>query len=155
MKRFSDFENLFSGEVTASLIKETMTVTVSWYDETHRAIVQRYEGKWTWEELSQAAQSVREMAMTVPHTVILLIDISESQNMPSGNALSQGRAAFNAMPNNMAQIIVAMRSQMMEVFGELVIKMLPQWRNRVKFTKTFEVAEKLTQEAIAKNTPAS
>jgi len=132
-----------------------MPISVSWYDEGHRAILQRYEGKWTWEELSQAAQAVRELAMTVPHTVILLIDISQSQNMPSGNALSQGRAAFNAMPSNLGQIMVAMRSQMMEIFGDLIIKMLPQWRNRVHFTKTFAEAEKLTLETVAKNTSAS
>ena len=129
-----------------------MPVSVSWYDDLHRAVFQRYEGRWTWEDLSHAAQQTRALADSVPYTVILFIDMSRASQLPQGNVLSNGRAAFNMMPTNLTHIIVTMQSQIIEVFADLVIKMLPHWRNRVKFVKTVEEAQKLMADVIAVNT---
>lgn len=56
------------------------------------------------------------------------------------------------MPSNMTQIIVVAQSQIIEVFANLVIKMLPNWRNRVKFVKSIEEGKRLLAEALGVNT---
>lgn len=129
-----------------------MAITASWYDETQRVILQRYQGRWTWEELSIAAGTARALTASVPHSVVLFIDMSDSNQIPQGNVLSQGRAIFNMMPPNMTQIIVVAQSQIIEVFANLVIKMLPNWRNRVKFVKSIEEGKRLLAEALGVNT---
>ncbi len=128
-----------------------MPVSISWYDDTKHVIFQRYEGKWTWEDFSHASQETRTLADSVPHNMLLFIDMSQASQMPQGNVLSYGRTAFNTMPNNMRNIIVALQSHIVEVFAEVVIKMLPHWRNRVHFTKTLEEGQRLVAEAVAKN----
>ena len=129
-----------------------MAITAGWYDETQRVILQRYQGRWTWEELSIAAGTTRALTASVPHAVVLFIDMSDSNQIPQGNVLSQGRAIFNMMPSNMTQIIVVAQSQIIEVFANLVIKMLPNWRNRVKFVKSIEEGKRLLAEALGVNT---
>ena len=129
-----------------------MAITAGWYDETQRVILQRYQGRWTWEELSIAAGTTRALTASVPHTVVLFIDMSDSNQIPQGNVLSQGRAIFNMMPSNMTQIIVVAQSQIIEVFANLVIKMLPNWRNRVKFVKSIEQGKRLLAETLGVNT---
>ncbi len=129
-----------------------MAITAGWYDETQRVILQRYQGRWTWEELSIAAGTARALTASVPHSVVLFIDMSDSNQIPQGNVLSQGRAIFNMMPSNMTQIIVVAQSQIIEVFANLVIKMLPNWRNRVKFVKSIEEGKRLLAEALGVNT---
>ena len=129
-----------------------MAITAGWYDETQRVILQRYQGRWTWEELSEAASTTRALTASVPHTVVLFIDMSDSNQIPQGNVLSHGRAIFNMMPPNMTQIIVVAQSQIIEVFANLVVKMLPNWRNRVKFVKSIVEGKRLLAEAIGVNT---
>ena len=129
-----------------------MAITAGWYDETQRVILQRYQGRWTWEELSIVAGTTRALTASVPHTVVLFIDMSDSNQIPQGNVLSQGRAIFNMMPSNMTQIIVVAQSQIIEVFANLVIKMLPNWRNRVKFVKSIEQGKRLLAETLGVNT---
>jgi hypothetical protein len=129
-----------------------MAITAGWYDETQRVILQRYQGRWTWEELSIAAGTTRALTASVPHTVVLFIDMSDSNQIPQGNVLSQGRAIFNMMPSNMTQIIVVAQSQIIEIFANLVVKMLPNWRNRVKFVKSIEEGKRLLAETLGVNT---
>ena len=129
-----------------------MAITAGWYDETQRVILQRYQGRWTWEELSIAAGTARALTASVPHTVVLFIDMSDSNQIPQGNVLSQGRAIFNMMPSNMTQIIVVAQSQIIEIFANLVVKMLPNWRNRVKFVKSIEEGKRLLAETLGVNT---
>ncbi len=128
-----------------------MPVSIGWYDETQHVIFQRYEGKWTWEDFNHASQETRTLADSVPDNVLLFIDMSQASQMPQGNVLSYGRSAFNTMPNNMTNIIVALQSHIIEVFADVVIKMLPHWRNRVHFTKTLAEGQQLVAEIIAKN----
>lgn len=52
-----------------------MAITAGWYDETQRVILQRYQGRWTWEELSIAAGTARALTASVPHSVVLFIDM--------------------------------------------------------------------------------
>lgn len=120
-----------------------MPITVSWYDDRQQVILQRYDGRWSWQELSMAAAKVREMTGAVPHSVILFVDMSNSNQIPQGNVLSYGRDVFNMMPRNMVHIVVAAQSQVIEVFANLVIQMLPMWRNRVQFAKTAADADRM------------
>jgi len=132
-----------------------MPITTSWYDEDHRVVVQRYVGKYTWEEFSQEAENTRTLANSVPYNLVLLIDESQSNFMPSGNVLANGRSAMTGMPENYTQVIVVIQSRLVEVFANLLFEMMPRYRSRMKIVKTVEEGEKLVAEAIAKNAVGS
>jgi len=128
-----------------------MSVSISWYDEAHRAIFQRYEAKWTWDDLLHASEETRTLAESVPYNVILFIDMSQGNQLPQGNILAHGRSAFNTMSPNITHLIVAMESRLFKTFAELTLKMLPQWRDRVRLVDTFEKGQRLVEEVIAEN----
>ena len=129
-----------------------MPISTRWYDDNHKVIFQLFEGNWTWADLSREQERMRIMAESVPYKVILFSDMSQTSFMPQGNVLSQGRAAFAKLPNNIAQIVIAIQSRMIEVFTNIAIDMVPSWRKRVKFVKTVEEAQKVVAEALATNT---
>jgi hypothetical protein len=128
-----------------------MPIATNWYDEQHRIITQKFEGRWTWEELGSELKVMATLADSVPYNLVLYTDMSETNAMPSGNILAQGRSGVTNVPDNITQIIIVIQSRLIEVFAGLVFEMVPKWRNRVKFVKTVKEGQKLLAEAIAAN----
>jgi hypothetical protein len=128
-----------------------MPISTSWYDEEHRAVVQRYVGKWTWDEFGRETENTRALAASVTYNLALLIDESQSTFMPSGNVLGNGRSAMTGMPENFVQVIVVINSRLVEVFANLLFDMMPRYRSRMKIVKTLAEGDQLMAAAIAKN----
>ena len=95
------------------------------------------------------------LADSVPYNLVLYTDMSETNAMPSGNILAQGRSGVTNVPDNITQIIIVIQSRLIEVFAGLVFEMVPKWRNRVKFAKTVEEGQRLVGEAVAANAVSS
>ena len=125
-----------------------MPISTSWYDDEHRTVFQKYEGSWTWDELSREQEVMRTMAASVPYNVVLFSDMSQTSFMPKGNVLSQGRASFTKLPDNIVQIIIVIQSRLIEVFTKIAIDMVPSWREKITFVKTIEAGEKLVRSTV-------
>jgi hypothetical protein len=132
-----------------------MPISTSWYDNDHRVILQKFEGNWSWEELSREQAVMGTFASSVSHSLVLLTDMSQTNIIPKGNVLGQGKSSVANVPDNIAQIIIVIQSRLIEVFAGLVFEMIPKWRNRVQFVKTVEEGQKRVAEAVEKNTANS
>jgi hypothetical protein len=128
-----------------------MSISTDWYDEEHRVIYQKFEGTWTWDELGRDQAQIAAFAKSVPYNLVLFTDMRETNIMPKGNVLAQGKSSIAHLPENVSQIIIVIQSRLIEVFAGLVFDMMPGWRNRVRFVKTIEEGRKLVEEAVTVN----
>ncbi len=128
-----------------------MPISINWYDENHQVISLQFEGNWDWDELRIAQEEEAQLASTVSHNLIALVDMSHTSILPKGNIVAQGRSSISNLPDNVTHIIVVIQSRLIEIFAGLVVDMMPSWRNRVQFVKTVEEGQHLVTEAIEKN----
>lgn len=132
-----------------------MPITTGWYDDDHKVIYQDFKGAWTWEELFRESAVMRQMAASVPYNVILYSDMTETNFMPRGNVLTQGRSVMQALPDNVTYVVIVIQSRMIEVFTNMALDMVRGLRNRIKFVKTIEEGRKAVAAALAANTTGS
>ncbi len=128
-----------------------MPISINWYDDNHQVISLQFEGNWDWDELRIAQEEEAQLAATVSHNLIALVDMSHTNVLPKGNILAQGRSSIANLPDNVTHMIVIVQSRLIEVFAGLVFVMIPGWRNRVQFVKTVEESQRLVADAIEKN----
>jgi len=130
-----------------------MPISTRWYDDDHQVIILEFIGSWTWEELRQAQEVQAELANSVSHNIVALIEMSLTNTVPKGNVLALGRSTLNNIPENITLLILVNQSRLIEVFAELIIKMMPAWRNRMQFVNTIAEAQQLIiNEAVKANT---
>lgn len=129
-----------------------MSISTRWYDDRQRVIILEFSSNWTWEEIKQAQETQAELAAAVSHPIIALVDLSQTNTIPKGNVLALGRSTFNNIPPNINLLILVIQSRLLEVFADLIVNMMPAWRNRIRFAKTLEEGQALVAEAVAKNT---
>jgi hypothetical protein len=128
-----------------------MPISISWYNDERRVIILKFEGSWDWDELRRVQEEEAQLAASVSHNLTAFVDLSHTNFFPQGNFLAQGRSSVMQIPDNVTQIIAVIQSRMFEVFGGLVVDMMPKWRNRVQFVKTVEEGQKRVAEAVATN----
>jgi hypothetical protein len=128
-----------------------VSISTRWYDAQHKVIILQFEGNWDWDDLSASQAEENKLAASVSYDVVAFVDMSQTNMLPNGNILANGRTSIGKVPDNVAQIIVLFQSRAVEVFAGLIVEMMPKWRNRVQVTKTAEEAQRLIAEAVAKN----
>ncbi len=128
-----------------------MPISTRWYGDEQRVIYQKFEGSWTWEEFIRELAVMNDLADSVSYNIVLFTDMSQTNLMPKGNALAQGRSVIGRMPPNASHVILVIHSRLIEVFAGIVVDMIPNWRNRVQFVKTIEEGQKLMMAAVAAN----
>lgn len=131
-----------------------MSISTRWYDDQHKVIILKFEGDWNWDDLWAAQVEENKLAATVGYNLVAFVDMSQTNMLPKGNILANGRISIGKVPDNVAQIIVLFQSRAIEVFAGLVVEMMPKWRNRVHVTQSAQEAQRLIAEAVAKNSVA-
>ena len=131
-----------------------MPITTEWLDDRHEVIIRYFASRWTWDEFNDGLTVINDLANSVPHDVVLFMDMRETHTIPPGNVVTIGRALINQLPNSVPQIICVTQSQLIEVFADLVLKVIPNWRNRIKFVRKIEEAEQLIATAVKENMTA-
>jgi len=78
-----------------------MQINVAWDNNDHRIVRIVFQRGWTWQDLHQAIQQADQLIRSEPHTVNLVIDISEAGGIPgdfisrAGELFAQGEARSN------------------------------------------------------------
>ena len=123
-----------------------MAITTEWYDTEKTIIRNIHDGSWTWNEFHKAISDIEEMLETVPHRVMIIVDISKSSVMPAGvpSQFSKLRN-FWTHPKIEGAIMVGM-SRFVQVFFSIFIKVSPQISQLMQTAGTLDEAEKLIQE---------
>lgn len=76
-----------------------MPASVDWENAEKTIIRQRLIGNWTFEEYMASARQTQAVTGSVPHTVHVIIDFSESQSHPT-KMLAAGTTLDRNFPSN-------------------------------------------------------
>lgn len=131
-----------------------MPIITGWLDDRHQVIVRRFDAHWTWDEFNGGLNTISELANSVPHKIVLFLDMRLTQAIPPGNVVTIGWSAINQLPSNITQIICVTQSSLIEVFAGLVLKVVQTWRDRITIVRKIEEAEQLIADAVAANMAA-
>src|SRR5215510_5936004 len=84
-----------------------MPIIVEWQDEAKTVVLQRYDGRWTWDEFYVACtQDTVNLMRTVPHTVHIFADFTKAQGVPIGGAMLHARNVMQHYPANWGTLII-------------------------------------------------
>lgn len=84
-----------------------MPILVKWDNDAKTVIRQSFEGAWTWQEFFDSCSKENAGLMkTVPHTVHILSDFTQSGPLPFGGAISQSRNVMKYYPPNWGIIVI-------------------------------------------------
>jgi hypothetical protein len=82
-----------------------MPARCTWLDDAHTIIRIDYEGNWTWDEYFKAADEARAMALSVPHRVDYITDLSRGKTPSSGSPLSNGKTVLRKLAPNSGLVV--------------------------------------------------
>lgn len=103
-----------------------MPVTVVWDDDAHTAVRYDYIGKWTWEDVYAVAKEANTMVASVPYSVSIIHNMTESAGMPSG-ALTHARRITMSIPENWDVSVVvgsgAFTESLLSIFSKVYKKL--------------------------------
>lgn len=128
-----------------------MAVKLDWYDEQHNAVIYRVEGDWEWAELRDTVGTMHNLADTVHGNIVMVIDISKTKKLPSGNTVVHGQYMIQNLSPNISHIVVIIESALIKTFMTMIFGMMPAWRNRLQFVRTVAEAEPLIAKLVQQN----
>lgn len=123
-----------------------MSIYTEWYDDEHRALVQRFEGTWDWGDLAVSIKIVEER--TLNHPAPVLVDLTNTSFLPAGNVMLHGKNQLIKMPDSITHMIFVVDSPLIKTFASMVFGMLPMWRNRTRFVKTIDEGRNIINRLI-------
>lgn len=75
-----------------------MSITVEWMDETRQVVYFRYSNGWTWADFDRADDAASALYSQVSHTIVLVVDLTDSGNFALDFLLKKSRAAILQQP---------------------------------------------------------
>lgn len=102
-----------------------MGIQIDWADEAKTAILEEFEGAWTWEEFYTVNQQIFDMIHSVNHTVHIIADLRRSGSLPPGKAITHAGKVLGKMPDNWGLQIVINNALLIDILVSV-------------FTKTFQ-----------------
>ncbi|MCU0466823.1 MAG: hypothetical protein MUF38_19940 [Anaerolineae bacterium] len=76
-----------------------MGVSIYWENSQHTAIHLKFTAPWTWDEYESASADLIAMADSVPHTVDILINMTDAGELPADAVLRMGEMYTDDLPN--------------------------------------------------------
>jgi len=119
-----------------------MPITANWTDEALKALVVRYQGKWTWVEYDFATDQIIGMLQHVGHPVIVILDASESPYPPSPAALPHFQRAWEKLSPYMQHVIVVGAGGFFKQVGETFSKIFIR-KDMLRFVESLDEGLKL------------
>jgi hypothetical protein len=90
-----------------------MPISATWANDEHSIILVEYTGRWTWDEFNQIGiVEISHMMESVPHTVHLLADMTQSFPLPQGGALSHARNVTGNYPDNWGLLVIVSQNML-------------------------------------------
>lgn len=91
-----------------------MPVETHWEAPSQIVVVQEYRDAWTWEDFYHACvNDTVPLMQSVPHTVHIISDFTNSGPIPFGGAISNARNAVRFYPDNWGLLIIVTPSMFM------------------------------------------
>lgn len=133
-----------------------MSIEVSWDNGPHTIIRYDFFEQWTWEEMEAALIEANQMMATVPHTVDIIIDMSQGWRLPRGNLLVRGKRIMVTMPpDNMGLTVVTGGSAFAETIASALVRVYRRLGEKILFTSSLDDARRLIAERRQADRPTS
>jgi hypothetical protein len=83
-----------------------------------------FNGKWTWEEFSDAQRESNQLLATVDHAVYIIGNLQSGPNLPA-NALSAYRGFLEHSAENMGLIVLVGSSNFVKAMVGIFTRLMP------------------------------
>lgn len=119
-----------------------MKVSIDWDNDEQTIVRYTFEQGWDWQDLYAAMDNAGDMIETVPHSVDVLMDLSQSNLIPK-NAISQIKRGYdNPKKPNIGLTVVVTPNSFMNAIVSMAKKIWSGGQDvwELEFVKTVEEA---------------
>lgn len=118
-----------------------MSIPVTWYDEAQSIAYVHFLPGWTWDDFWQMNHSFNQLAATVAHPIILIVDMSGA-GMPSQFVpeLSKIAGVSEDRPTHLELTLVVGIGVMLETVTNLFARLYKRAMAHVRFVPTIDAA---------------
>ncbi|MBZ0282833.1 MAG: hypothetical protein K8L97_18990 [Anaerolineae bacterium] len=120
-----------------------MPILIQWDNEDETTIHCVFTDPWTWEEFEAMVEQTDVMIESASSAVIdMIFDLTDGQRLP-GNALGQFRKLSRKETPKLGVIILVRVSTFMQLIGDILDKLYPNWTKRIRLVRTIDEAHAL------------
>lgn len=90
-------------------VKFKMSVTVEWDDQFKRKLLASFRGYWTWDDYSEAVDTILGLMQNHDHAVDLMVDLSHSARVPVSSLrenIDRLNETLGALPGTIRMILI-------------------------------------------------
>lgn len=116
-----------------------MPALVTWENAEKTIIRHQLIGDWTYEEYSKTAAETQALTASVPHTVHVIVDFSQSISYPT-RMLAAGQALDRNLPANQGLLCVIKCPPYIQAVFDIMVKLYPKMGQNVYNVETLEEA---------------
>lgn len=86
------------------------SISITWYDETQRCLIWRFNYTWTYNEYMQAVRHSNALISQKPYSVDVICDLS-NYTTTANNVLSMARQGLQQRPPNLGHVVIITQSR--------------------------------------------
>ena len=101
-----------------------MAISIEWGNDEHTIIYWVFNGKWTWEEFSDAQRDSNRLLATVAHTVHVIGNLQNGPTLPA-NALSAYQGFLEHSPENTGITVLVGSSNFVKAIVGVFTRIMP------------------------------
>jgi hypothetical protein len=116
-----------------------MGIEVSWYNNEHTILLERFDGRWLLEDYYRMVDEASALLAATPHTVHIIVDASAS-SLPPSHMVSGMRYALKKMPANQGAVVFVGPGAFITALIELAKRFSPQTTGGLFIVATREEA---------------
>lgn len=116
-----------------------MSINVQWDNEEHTRVRWDFIGAWDWDDFLAAQKASNDLIKSVPHTVDIISDVSQSPHIPPG-AMARFRTYRRDDPDNAGRVVLVGASVYIKTIVEIFRGMFPNTGGKFTFADSLEEA---------------
>jgi hypothetical protein len=128
--------------------KESMAITVKWYNSEKTIILQKREPGWTWDEFDAAVDQYVDMAISADHKVVIMVDCLDAPDAPTTSAIPHYQRASKLKPKNLGLMVIVSVGGFLETMGQVYTRATHE-RKFLQFVRSVPEAEELCAKELA------
>ena len=122
-----------------------MGIQVLWDNPEKTIIRYDFSDSWTWDEFYQVRVEGNNMAESVSHPVVALINLQGQVSLASG-ALVQGKRIARTKPENISMQVIVSTNGLIKSLFPVFTRLNPNLANSYRVVPTLEAARALAAE---------
>jgi hypothetical protein len=123
-----------------------LSITVIWDTPDQMILRWDFTGQWGWETFLAAQQQTIDLMNTVPQTVHVIVDVSQSSRLPPGALAQFHNFRRNETPNAGLVVLVGMNS-FVKAAATMFLRIFPNDWGTVQFANTVQAARTIVRDS--------